>query len=244
MTYKHKHLLLIIVSILIALALPFYIHIAWYAPLIIFVAYFLTKGMGSEIGAHRLWCHRSFTTNRVWECILVVLNTLSGEGSIVAFTGIHRLHHAHSDTDKDPHNPHTHYWATIFYQHDTRSFSPRSIVDVIRDPILVAQHRYYFRIQTIILIIFALISPLVLWYYAVNVLVTLWTNYLVDVVCHLHGKNDNQLDNTSKNNYWANMFLLGAGLHNNHHARPQEYNNAWGNYRLDIWGNVIKLIKI
>lgn len=244
MTYKHKHLLLIIISALLIIGLPFYIHIAWYAPLIIFAICNLTKGIGSEVGAHRLWTHKSFKTSPLYERIIILLNTLSGEGSIVAFVGIHRAHHAHSDTARDPHNPHTNFWGTIFYQHNIESFSPRSIVDVIRDPILAFQHRHYFRIQAVILITLALISPLALWYYAVNVWMTIWINFLVNVVCHMYGPADNKMSDTSTNNFWAGFFLLGANLHNNHHARPSEYDNAWGNYTFDVWGNIIRLIKI
>lgn len=244
MSYKIKHLLLIIVSAILALALPFYIHIAWYAPLIVFILCIITKGIGSEVGAHRLWTHGSFTTSKFWERVLIILDTLAGEGSIIAFAGVHRLHHRYSDTDKDPHNPHTHMWGTIFYQHDTTEFNARLIKDLFKDKWLLAQHKHYFEIQAVLFVVIALISPVLLWYYAVNVWSTLWINYLVNVVCHKWGPKDNPQDNTSTNNCWAGIFLLGAHLHNNHHARPWEYDNAWGNYKFDIFGNIIRLIKI
>lgn len=240
MSYKFKHLLLIVISAVLAIALPFYVSLSWYTPFILFGIYFLTKGIGSEIGAHRLWSHRSFTTTWLWERVLIVLDTLSGEGSIVAFTGVHRLHHAHSDTDRDPHNPHTHFWATIFYQHNTTEFNAKLIKDLIRDPWLMWQHKNYFNIQLFIMSLLLIVSPLALWYYSVNVLVTVWTNYLVDVVCHTYGTNTNNLDNTSKNNSWADLFLLGVGQHNNHHARPGNSSNC----SYDVWGWIIKLIKV
>jgi len=224
---------------MLAITLPFYVTLPHYALLIIFVMYFLTKGLGSEVGAHRLWSHRSFTTTWFWERVLIVLDTLSGEGSIVAFTGIHRLHHAHSDTALDPHNPHTHFWSTIFYQHDTSLFSARVIKDLIKDPWLMWQHKNYFNCQLIIGLVLAVVSLTALWFYAVNVLFTLWINFLVDVVCHFYGSNDNSLDNTSKNNVWAEVFLLGVGHHNNHHARPGNSSNS----KYDLWGRIINLIK-
>ena len=244
MTYKHKHLLLIIFSGVLATALPFFINIGIEAPLIIFALYFLTKGLGSEIGAHRLWSHRSFTVNKFWQRLLIVLDTLSGEGSIIAFAGIHRAHHSHSDTERDPHNPKSNLWGTIFYQHNTESFRPSSIKDLFADTWLIAQHRHYFKIQVLVFVLLSLLSTVALWYYAVNVLVTLYINFLVDVACHKWGSNDNQLNNNSKNNRWADLFLLGVGLHNNHHADPSNFRNNWGAYRFDIWGDIINLIRI
>jgi stearoyl-CoA desaturase (delta-9 desaturase) len=238
--YKSKQLLLIVSSLVISITLPWFINIPLWSPICIYLLYFLTKGIGSEIGAHRLWSHRSFTTSWLWERVLIILDTLSGEGSIVAFTGVHRLHHAYSDTARDPHNPHTHFWATVFYQHNTDEFSARLIKDLLRDPWLMWQHKNYFAIQFWIMVFLLAVFPVAAWFYAVNVLVTLWTNYLVDVVCHKYGTNDNNLDNNSKNNRWADLFLLGVGQHNNHHARPGNSINC----RYDVWGWIIKFIKV
>jgi stearoyl-CoA desaturase (delta-9 desaturase) len=226
------------------LILPFYITLGWETPIIIFALYFATKCIGSEVGAHRLWSHRSYATRPWIEKILIVLDTFAGEGSILAFAGIHRLHHQYSDTVDDPHNPHTHPWRTTFFQHNTDKFNARLIKDLIANPWLVWQHKNYFKIQTVILLTLSLVSITALWYYAVNVLVTIWTDFLVDVVCHRWGSNDNGLSNTSKNNRWAGIFLMGAHLHNNHHARPGEWNNAWGQYKFDLWAQIIRLIKV
>jgi fatty-acid desaturase len=243
MSYKLNHLILITVSAVIALTLPFYIHIAWYAPLIVFIFCVLTKGIGSEVGAHRLWSHNSFDTSTGYRRALIALHTLSGEGSIIAFAGVHRLHHRYSDTEKDPHNPHTNLWGTIFYQHNTADFTARIVKDLFKDMWLVMQHRHYFKMQLAIFVILAIGSPLLLWYYAVNVLSTLWINFLVNVACHKWGLAENVVENTSTNNQWACIFLLGAQLHNNHHARPAAYDNAWGNYKFDIFGNIIRFIQ-
>ena len=230
---------MIVSSLIIAVIVPWFIDIPLWSLIVIYLLYFITKGIGSEVGAHRLWSHRSFKTSWIKERIIIILNTVSGEGSIIAFTGVHRLHHAHSDTDRDPHNPATHPWATTFYQHNTAEFNVRVIKDLLRDPWLVWQHKNYFNVQLSIIVVLLLLSPLVLWYYSVNVLVTTWTNFLVDVVCHKYGTNNNNLNNNSKNNGWADLFLLGVGQHNNHHANP----SAPSNCSYDVWGWIIKLIK-
>jgi stearoyl-CoA desaturase (delta-9 desaturase) len=240
MNQKHKHLYLILTSVIIVALLPYFVVIPWWWFFISYVLYFLTKGVGSEIGAHRLWSHKCFTTTWLKSRVLIILDTLCGEGSILAFVGIHRLHHAHSDTIQDPHNPHTNFLATVFYQHNTDDFNVRVIKDLLDDSWLIWQHKNYFTIQFCIISSLLIIVPLAAWFYAVNILVTLWTNFLVNVVCHTYGTNPNNLKNSSKNNKWADLFLLGVGQHNNHHNNPKNSSNC----KYDIWGHIIKIIRI
>lgn len=243
MTYKSKLLFFILTATTLAVVLPFYVDVTWHAWLIIPLVCYLTKGFGSEIGAHRLFTHRSFDTTDRWKKSMTVLQTLCGEGSIFGFVGVHRLHHLHSDTDKDPHCPKKGLFKVTFYQHDIRDFDIRLIKDLFKEPWLVSQHKNYFVIQITIMLVLAMLSPLVLWYYSVNVISTLWINFLVNVVCHRWGTNDNKLNNNSKNNRWADFFLLGVGLHNNHHLHPGASNLAWPPYRFDVWAQIIQLIK-
>lgn len=243
MTYKSKLLSMVLAALALVIFLPLYVDITWHAWLLIPLLCYLTKGIGSEIGAHRLWAHRSFKTTKFYSRLMIVLQTLAGEGSIIAFAGVHRLHHRYSDSDQDPHNPKNNLWGTVFYQHKVTEFSPLLIKDLLVEKWLIIQHKYYFTIQAILVILLTLISPLCLWYYAVNVISTLWINFLVNVVCHWWGDNANELDNNSKNTAWTNIFLLGVGLHNNHHKEPGAYDLAWKSNQFDLWANIIKFIK-
>lgn len=239
MNYKQKLLALIAFCAIVVVVVPFWVSIGYEALVIIPLVCYLTKGLGSEVGAHRLWSHCSFKTSKFIERTLIVLDTLALEGSIVAFVGIHRLHHMYSDTEDDPHWTGRGSWQVSFYQHETTKFNPRVIRDLISDPWLMFQHKHYFKIQTVIMLVLALVSPLVLWYYCVNAFATIWINYLVNVACHTWGTNDNNLPNNSKNNKWADLFLLGVGQHNTHHADPSRIVLCW----YDVWGYFIKWVK-
>jgi sn-1 stearoyl-lipid 9-desaturase len=241
--YKKKLLLLVLVAFGLTISLPFFIDISWHAWIIIPLLCYITKGFGSEIGAHRLWSHRSFETSTAYKKLMVALQTLAGEGSIIGFVGVHRLHHLYSDTEKDPHCPKRGILRSTFYQHQVEGLEIRLIKDLFSEPWLAQQHKRYFKIQTALFVLLALTSPLLLWYYSVNVLSTLWINFLVNVVCHTWGSNPNQMSNNSKNNRLADVFLLGVGLHNNHHLRPGASDLAWPPYKLDIWGKIISKIQ-
>ncbi|GBP32239.1 Acyl-CoA Delta(11) desaturase [Eumeta japonica] len=62
------------------------------------------SGLGITAGAHRLWTHRSYKAKLPLRLILLVLNSLACQNSIIDWVRKHRLHHKYSDTDADPHN--------------------------------------------------------------------------------------------------------------------------------------------
>lgn len=58
---------------------------------------------------HRYASHKMFTMNKFWERAFHLLTYISlGSSYLVprAYAIMHRMHHAYSDTEKDPHSPH------------------------------------------------------------------------------------------------------------------------------------------
>lgn len=64
----------------------------------------LFSGMGVTAGAHRLWCHRSYTAKWPLRFLLMIMNTMALQNDIFEWSRDHRVHHKHSETDADPHN--------------------------------------------------------------------------------------------------------------------------------------------
>src|SRR6187431_1959513 len=57
---------------------------------------------------HRFGAHRQFTMSKGWERFFHLLTWLSQGSSYLSPRGyaiLHRVHHAYSDTAKDPHSP-------------------------------------------------------------------------------------------------------------------------------------------
>src|SRR5262245_28625999 len=75
--------------------------------IVMMVVMICATGCGVTIGFHRLFAHRSFATSRPVEWILMILGCAAGQSSPFFWIATHRLHHRHSDTDDDPHSPHT-----------------------------------------------------------------------------------------------------------------------------------------
>ncbi len=72
---------------------------------ILAVMYLLTAG-GITIGYHRLLTHRSFQTSKPLEYLFAALGSMAVQGPVISWVADHRKHHAHTDTDGDPHSPH------------------------------------------------------------------------------------------------------------------------------------------
>ena len=61
-------------------------------------------GQAITMGYHRLLAHRSFGTPRWFEHALVTFALCSLEDSPARWVATHRMHHAHSDEEDDPHS--------------------------------------------------------------------------------------------------------------------------------------------
>lgn len=58
---------------------------------------------------HRYSAHKMFNLNKFWEKFFYILTFVSQGSSFLnprAYAIMHRMHHAFSDTEKDPHSPH------------------------------------------------------------------------------------------------------------------------------------------
>jgi fatty-acid desaturase len=66
-------------------------------------------GLGNTVGFHRLITHRAFRATPPVRWILTLLGA-AHSGSPVLWAGLHRFHHASSDTEKDPHTPMFGFW--------------------------------------------------------------------------------------------------------------------------------------
>ena len=75
-----------------------------------FVGHWVSSVFMQTFFLHRYAAHRMFTMSRRWERIFELLTFLAQGSSFLSPKGyalLHREHHAFSDTDRDPHSPHT-----------------------------------------------------------------------------------------------------------------------------------------
>src|SRR5437660_6512430 len=65
----------------------------------------VSGSLGIGMGWHRLMTHRGYRVPKVVEYFLVLCGSLALEGGPIQWATTHRVHHAHTDQEGDPHTP-------------------------------------------------------------------------------------------------------------------------------------------
>ncbi|RAK67095.1 acyl-CoA desaturase [Hymenobacter edaphi] len=77
--------------------------------LLFFVGHWYLSLFVQTFYLHRYAAHKMYTMNRFWERFFFLLTYLAQGSSYLsprAYALLHRMHHAYSDTEHDPHSPH------------------------------------------------------------------------------------------------------------------------------------------
>ena len=188
-------------------------------------SYIFLETLAGNIGLHRYFGHKSFETYGFIKPLFRFLCHYIGVGSVVSWVGQHRYHHKHSDTPMDVHSPHYQGLWKIMFGIWNLKVERKMIVDILKDKKLLVWHRHYFRFHILIIIVYLIIDyhfKTFLFYalYALPNLMCLLSGYVLAVVTHIHGYQTYPLGDQSRNSWIANIYTLGEGWHNNHHANP------------------------
>lgn len=208
-------------------------------------AYFIVGMLGTTIGLHRYFSHRSFETNKFWHYIMGFCATISTVGTILGWVGLHRYHHGHSDKENDPHNPHEiGILKAWFYLWKPSKFGVKTIRRELKDPMISFLHRHYFKTIFAYMAVLALIDPwLIIWCYCLPANGSYLAISAVTVLGHMTGYRNYEVKDTAKNSYLTWLLSYGEGFHNNHHARPNDWNQGHKWWEIDPNAWIIKLIK-
>lgn len=196
----------------------------------------------NNIALHRYFAHKSFKTGIKRHIFLAWLTVLAGSSSPFAWAIQHRHHHLYADTKNDLHSPLVNKWKSMF---GTWAIMPMSFwikkevktipEDLYRDTTVMFIHKNYYKIWSLIFLIAFILGgwEFCLFYVLAPVGWNLFHGSLNNYFNHLKipGSYRNyDTDDNSQNHKLINIFLLGEGLHNNHHAEAWNYNQA---HRID-----------
>lgn len=203
----------------------------------------LFKGVGDEIGAHRYFTHKSFKTTKFKENLLMFLHFFNMQGPLLSYIGIHRMHHAFTDTEKDPHTPLKGTFKVLFWLNPI-SVNPSMIRDYLKDVRFKFLAKWYYELYIGFSIVFIFLFGLVAYVYifSFSAILGLYLNGLVNIYCHDGtGAQDFATGESSRNkNSTAMIFLLKGGhLHNNHHANAASLTTKVQSHDYDFFGYII-----
>jgi sn-1 stearoyl-lipid 9-desaturase len=220
---------------------------SWPGLLISAVLAWVAGSLGIGMGYHRLLTHRSYKVPRLVEYALAVCGTLALEGGPINWIATHRIHHAHSDDEGDPHTPlDGRWWAHIGWiltgtaQQHSEPVLERYAPDLMADRFIVLLNRFYY--APLVLLGLTLLAlggwRLMFWGVFLRVTVGLHATWLVNSATHLWGKRRFETRDNSRNSWWVALLTWGEGWHNNHHAYPTSARHGLAWYEIDFnwWG--------
>lgn len=224
---------------------PFVLYGTTYHYLLVLLVYFITGCFGMTMTYHRLLSHNSWNAPKWFKYFGSMAGVYGLTGSPIAWVAVHREHHRHVDTEKDPHSPeHQGFfkvqWLSMFDQVNLRYAS-----HLLRDKFQLFLHKNYFIIHVSIFVFWMLIDPmLALACYTVPAMLLWNMGSFVNSLNHRIGYKNYESTDSSKNLIFTGLLVWGEGWHNNHHAKPQNstFKKNW--WELDIGGTLIKLLEV
>ncbi len=225
---------------------------------------FLLTGAGVTVGYHRLLTHRSFRTYPWVERTFAILGSMSVQGSVLDWVADHRKHHAHTDTEGDPHSPHVGHGSGLkglWYAHvgwlfetqgqaDWKKYAAELYEDSAmrkigrRFPYLVLLSLLIPTVAGYVLSGFTLKGALLgyIWGGLVRIFFVHHITWSVNSICHFFGSRRFDIEDKSTNVGWLAVFSLGESWHHNHHAFPRSAYHGLRWWEIDVSGMIITLM--
>ncbi len=228
---------------------------------ILLIAHWYTAIFFQSFFLHRYATHQMFTMNQFWVKVFYVLTFLS-QGLFCfnpkTYAIMHRMHHANTDTEKDPHSPvfYRGPWAValqmsrVFLRIYHRkvpieswmqkgcpewSFFDRWVDRLPLRTLLCGFYvGYYLHFAT---------SPWMYLLLPLHFFMGIIVGLVVNLGGHQHGYTNYKVGNESKNMAPIDLITLGELLHNNHHAFPSRPNFSVRWFEVDLIYIFLKVFK-
>lgn len=213
--------------------------------LITVLAFYAYNSLGVALMFHRYWTHKSFAFRFEWmKWPLTLLAMIAGRGSPLAWVYVHRLHHAHSDTEKDPHSPH--FIGYRFFGLAKNTQAEKMQIFMVKD-LLTRSHillnDYYLLIVGIAIFLLLLFSPTVFYFaWILPVALTQISQDAFNYFAHVSGYRNAKTKDKSTNVIWLWPLILGEAWHNNHHNDPKNPSTSVKWWEFDPLKYIIKLL--
>lgn len=242
---------------LLALAAVLPAFFSWLGVGCLVAGYFIFGMFGITIGYHRLLTHRSFRCPKLVEYSLAVLGICCLQESPVRWVAIHRMHHRHSDDQRDPHSPLPHViwgyngWLFVINRdHWVYENYARHARDLLRQPFYAIGEQYLLALWVYVfhaLLFFSLGwvvgwftlgdlagavrlgASVLVWGVFLRTVLFLHLSWSVNAFGHLWGYRNYDTPDNSRNNWLLGIISHGDGWHNNHHAcqRCAAHGHKW-----------------
>lgn len=212
--------------------------------LIFFFIYSIITSLSITGGYHRLFAHHSYQVRPWVKALYLFFGAAAFQGSALKWCSAHRDHHRYVDNEGDPYSIQKGFlyahigW--VFFRDDPNNPN-KFATDLLKDPWMVWQHKYYFYISFFVgfgiptLIGWMMGSPLggLLWAGVLRAVFTQHCTFLINSACHYIGTQPYTRKNSARDNFFMALFTYGEGYHNYHHKFQADYRNGIRWYHWD-----------
>jgi stearoyl-CoA desaturase (Delta-9 desaturase) len=209
---------------------------------------------------HRYAAHGSFKMNKFWERFFFLFTYITQGSSYLspkAYAIMHRMHHAYTDTEKDPHSPS--FSSNIF----SMMWRTKKIYTEIVKEKVVIESRFQKNLPewktferwansnlSRLLWVFAyfafffIFSTSAWWFLLFPLVIIMGPLHgaIINWFAHKYGYTNFKVNNTSQNLFSVDILMLGESYHNNHHKYPSSVNFGRKWHELDPIYPVILLL--
>lgn len=231
-------------------------NFSWAAVGVAVFFHWVTGGLGITLGFHRLVTHRSFQTPKLLEYFLIFCGSLTCQGGVIDWVGLHRMHHLHSDSKGDPHDSHEGFWwshmGCWFYHIPEDMEIHRYTKDIADDRVYQFLNKYFIPVQVVLGVLLYFLgeafSPglgwsFVVWGIFVRMVVVFHCTWFVNSATHKFGYRTYESDDCSTNCWWVALVTYGEGWHNNHHAFQYSARHGLQWWEIDLTWMTIQLLQ-
>lgn len=182
--------------------------------------YYPIGQLGQSIGYHRLFAHRAFKPKPWYPYVAAFLSSISFVGDPLSYTVVHRLHHRHSDTERDPHSPlkgRFHAYVGWIWHFSTQPRDALLAADVIREyPWTPAFRRFEPALPWLVHGALALLSLELSLAVLIACLLSIHVSFAINAFSH-----DPQLtdENKARDSKGLARWVSPTFLHRHHHAQ-------------------------
>ncbi len=236
-----------------ALLVLFPFAFSWSAVAVFFFLHWLTASIGICLGFHRYLTHRGFKLPKLIAYFVVFCGALACENGPIKWVAQHRMHHAGSDTERDPHSAKKGFWWAHFnwMLYTLPEFDDREILinyskDFSNDNFYRFLDDHFVKIQVAFgFILFAIGGiPWVVWGIFLRIVTVYHSTWFVNSAAHYFGYKTIALKgDLSTNCWWVGIIAYGEGWHNNHHAFPKSAKHGLRFWEIDMTWMAICILR-
>jgi stearoyl-CoA desaturase (Delta-9 desaturase) len=223
----------------------FYRGVTWKLAAFALASYFIRMFAITAV-YHRYFSHRSYKTSRPFQLFLALLGTTATQKGPLWWASTHRVHHKHSDTERDVHSPmrrgfwwsHMGWWLSREHENGDMALIP----DFAGYPELRWVEKWC--VLGPLAMIAATLAfggfDVFLWAYVVSTCALMHGTFTINSLSHVFGSRRYATTDTSRNNFLLALITMGEGWHNNHHHYMSSANQGFFWWEIDVSFYILK----